>query len=383
MDQEQLLFSMTVRDDAASAREATLAFGLFEANEAASPLFEGNTVGKPIKVMVEGTYYLPRKVGNEIKYREVKFSREHLEQLAQNQPRDVALNYDHKRASGPEGVKGWLRFGEGLSYTQEITTKSGEKRLALFATPEYTQETLGYVKSGVYRDVSVEYSELDEVLTGCAMTSYPRMRDVQFSQIAGLDEEQEQDQQGQEPEVAAPAPEEEDVKVEKILELPEAERKEIATALFGSLGINLDALIAKPEEPAETADARQERLMAAAEQDVLGAVGTAHFGLTDEVATQAQELLAWTAGQDTLNFGEDGTPDVKATVLALLGVIGQQGKVLARLGGDTAGTTEEGQMVFGEVEDQEQDPELDPKAVRGLVGTALRRLPQTQVKKEK
>lgn len=387
IETDNLLFSVVVDESQqdVSATEALMSFGVFQPSEnGVQPLFDGNVVGKPIPVMVEGAYY----VSNKGKYREVKFSAVDIERLAKRQPRDVPFNYDHRRAPGRDGVKGWLRFGEGLHYVGKIKTPDGDELTALFATPELSQEAQELVKTGIYRDVSVEYRQLDDVLTGVALTSYPVMRNLQFSELEASEEEATEPTQVEpvlpdtplaNEEITTP---EEEMDVNKLKELPKEDKKAALDALLGEFGLDTQALVQMGENFAnlkeKQAKTEKELALAKAETEILEIVGTNHFGLTDEIATDAQEILAWTALNEELKFGADDsqTPDVAGTVKGLLGVIAKQGAQLALLGGESElRNTEDGKLEFGSVEENVEnlgnaDEQLDNARVNSLTALA-------------
>lgn len=379
IETDNLLFSVVVDDNDVSATEALMSFGVFQPSDnGVAPLFEGNVVGKPIPVMVEGAYY----INNKGKFREVKFSSVDIERLAKRQPRDVPFNYDHRRAPGKDGVKGWLRFGEGLHYVSKIKTPDGQELTALFATPELSQEAQELVKTGIYRDVSVEYRQLDDVLTGVALTSYPVMRNLQFSELEG-DEEEEQDVISDTPPTNEPvtSTQEEEMDISKLNELPKEEKKAALDALLGEFGLNTEALVQMGENftnlKEKQAKTERELALSKAEGEIREIIGTAHFGLTDEIATDAQEVLAWTTLNEELKFGEDDseTPDVAGTIKALLGVVAKQGAQIAVLGGEsTIVNTANGSVEFGSVEEDvgelNEDDKLDNERVSGLVRLA-------------
>ncbi|GAA5500467.1 hypothetical protein Dxin01_00188 [Deinococcus xinjiangensis] len=371
---ENLLFSVVQYGEEASATEALFSFVSFEPSSTVKPRFPENAVGKAIPVMTEGKFYV--RQGD--KYREVNFGAEDIKRLASKQPRDVPFNYDHKRASGEEGVKGWLRFGrdgesgQDLSYVGEITARDGSKLTALFATPELSQEAQNLITRGIYRDVSVEYRSLDDVLTGCALTSYPVMRNLQFSEL--------------EQESITPTLEQEDQPEEEmdLSKLTKEQKTELMGDLLSAAGVEggLQGLVSMGEElkslreqvakPAVDPVAAKTQAMNAAEVEINKLVGDAHFGLTDEIATDAQNVLAWTSLQSDLKFGEDDTPDVGGAVRGLLGVIGKQAKQIALLGGQTVAKGEDGSSNFGELDPNEPDPELDEDRVSTLAAIGKR-----------
>lgn len=386
IETENLLFSVVVDESQndVSATEALMSFGVFQPSDnGIQPLFEGNVVGKPIPVMVEGAYY----IRNKDKYREVKFSAVDIERLAKRQPRDVPFNYDHRRAPGRDGVKGWLRFGEGLHYVSKIKTPDGQELTALFATPELSQEAQELVKTGIYRDVSVEYRQLDDVLTGVALTSYPVMRNLQFSELEGEEAEVEAEPQIV-PSTPTPANEEvttqtpeEEMDVNKLKELPKDEKKAALDALLGEFGLDTEALVQMGQNfsnlKEKQAKTEKELALSKAESEILEIIGTNHFGLTDEIATEAQEVLAWTNLNQELKFGADdsGVPDVASTVKNLLGVVAKQGAQLALLGGEaTIVNAKDGAVEFGTVEENldnlNEADKVDTDRVKSLAALA-------------
>lgn len=382
IETENLLFSVVV-DEAqnnVSATEVLMNFGVFwPSDNGVKPLFEGNVVGKPIPVIVEGSYY----IRNKDKYREVKFSAADIERLAKRQPRDIPFNYDHRRAPGREGVKGWLRFGEGLHYVGKVKTPDGQELTALFATPELSQEAQELVKAGIYRDVSVEYRQLDDVLTGIALTSYPVMRNLQFSELeTGEEEEIAETVLSDAPlaneEITIP---EEEMDISKLKELPKNEKKAALDALLGEFGLDTEALVQMGQSfsslKEKQAKTEKELALSRAESEILEIIGTNHFGLTDEIATEAQEVLAWTSMNQELKFGADdsGVPDVAGTVKNLLGVIAKQGAQIALLGGESPiVNTKDGTVEFGTIEENLDDLDeavrVDAERVKSLAALA-------------
>lgn len=368
IETDNLLFSVVIGEDqtSVSATETLLSFGVFQPSSTVTPLFEGNTVGKAIPVMVEGEYYLKHKVGEADKYREVKFSATDIERLAKKQPRDVPFNYDHRRAPGKDGVKGWLRFGENLHYVGKIRTPDGKELTALFATPELTPEAQDLVKTGIYRDVSVEYRQLDDVLTGVALTSYPVMRNLQFSE---LDQEEtvepvvaERVENNTDSAVVEINTQEETMDVAKLSELTKDEKKAALDTLLGEFGLSTEAIVQMGQDFSKMQDQNKKTehqlAMSKAELEINELIGTEHFGLTSEVATEAQEVLAWATTNQDLHFGEEGgAPDVGSALKGLLGVIGKQGAQIALLGGESMIKDEDGTQRFGNVEEDVSDLE--------------------------
>lgn len=387
---ENLLFSVVTSGEEVSATEALLSFGVFQSCESVPPLFTGNAVGKPIPVMTEGEYHLKTKVGNQEKYKPVRFTKEDIERIAKRQPRDVPFNYDHRRSPGRDGVKGWLRFGkygeQPLHYVGQVVTPEGETLTALFATPELSEEAQQMVTSGIYRDVSIEYRGTDDVLTGCALTSYPVMRNLQFSDLTEEEAASEPVSEVSPVTVITAEPtevalsenpqEEDEVKIE---EMSKEDRTKLLNTLLADHDMSLQTIKDLSDKFSEMetkqAQTKHELALSNAEREINELLGDSHFGMTDEVATQAQEALAWSATNETLNFGEDGgAADVPGAIKALLGVIGKQGKQIALLAGETVGTNEDGEEQFGEVEEDTDSVDIDKSRVSSLASLAKRYL---------
>lgn len=376
IETEHLLFSVVTAGEQVSAQEALFSFGVFQASAEVQPLFPNNAVGKPIPVMTEGTYFVRVSQKGQERYKEVKFTAEDIKRLASKQPRDVPFNYDHRRAPGKEGVKGWLRFGTTsdqtpLHYVGEVSGPDGSRLTALFATPELTQEAQGLIADGTYRDVSVEYRALDDVLTGCALTSYPVMRNLQFSDLAT-----DEDEITTTEDAVSTAEESDEMKLETVKALPKEEKKAVLDTLLGDYGLSVDSLVQMGEQfkqsEAKAAKTLHELAMTRAETEINTLLGSDHFGMTNEVATATQETLAWASVHDELKFGEDGgeTPDVPGVIKDLLGVIGKQGKQLALLGGPTAGKTADGEDNFGDVEETDEEEAQVTKNASSLAALA-------------
>lgn len=379
----ELLFSLTphVDMDGASRQDShpgytassvTLNFGIFSENAEVKPLFPKHRVGKPIAVMAEGEYYTKR--GG--KYVKAVFTREDIERVAKVQPRDVPFNYDHKRVTGKEGVKGWLRFGEGLSFAREVQTSEGPKMM-LFATPELNEEAVDMVVNGVYRDVSAEVRPWDKVMTGIALTSYPVMRNLQFSEVAGEEEEiesspsvveivrttEEHPQQEQEAEVADTnesdkAQVEEAMEPDKLLEsikgMDEDKRKELSRELLSAMGVDVEGIVKMSEKLEKD---REAVLTEKAKNTISAALGEDHYGLSDELASDCVDVLVWSEKNSTLNFGEEGgAPDLQGVISGLLEAVAKSGKRLKALAGESSAIDGNGSELFGEI-----DPDIEVK----------------------
>jgi hypothetical protein len=163
-----LLFSL---DPSGRATEVT-ARG-FEFTDEIAPLFEGSKVLKPVPVMVEGEYHIFDQASRA--WKKVTISADDVAGYLQNTPRDVAINYEHKREGAP---KGWLRLKD-TGRVGMLQTKNGLKA-ALFAAIELFEGAAQDVKRGLFRDVSIELKPVSREILGTALTGYPIMRDVQF-----------------------------------------------------------------------------------------------------------------------------------------------------------------------------------------------------------
>lgn len=169
-----------------SGREYTVQDLIF--SETIQPLFKGNKVLDPKPIVVEGTYYLyDSRKGT---WRDVKITAKDLEQYYNNATRDVAVNYEHDRNDRP---KGWVRLRD-TKRLDVLETPDGPK-MAIFAAIELMPEAAELVAQGVYRDVSIELKPVSKEITGLALTAYPVIRHLQFSDEADNDEAlQEQEQ---------------------------------------------------------------------------------------------------------------------------------------------------------------------------------------------
>lgn len=163
--------------------------------------------------------------------------------------------------------------------------------------------------------------------------------------------------------------------ITKVKELPKEQRKELLDALLGDHGLSLEGLVQMGEQ-FSASEARNKQTahalaLSQAEAEINSLIGVDHFGLTSEIATGAQEVLAWVSEDTTLSFGEtDGAPDVAGVVKSLLGVIGKQGKQLAILGGPAEGRSEDG-VEFGELDEPEvTESSVDASRVKSLSGLA-------------
>lgn len=156
-------------------REVTVQDLMFSKDIA--PLFAGNKVLDPKPIVVEGVYYLFDGLAN--KWRKVELTAKDLEAYFKNATRDVAVNYEHNRFDRP---KGWVRLRD-TKQLGTLETPEGPKT-AIFAAIELVPEAAELVAQGVYRDVSVELKPVSREITGLALTAYPVMRHLQFSDEA-------------------------------------------------------------------------------------------------------------------------------------------------------------------------------------------------------
>lgn len=163
-----LLFSVD-----ATGRAVEVTSRGFEFDESISPLFENSKVLKPVPVMVEGEYHIFDQLARA--WKKVKITAEDIKAYLENTPRDVAINYEHKREGPP---KGWLRIKDTARIGM-LQTKQGLKT-ALFAAIELFEDAAQDVRKGLFRDVSIELKPVSREILGTALTGYPIMRDVQF-----------------------------------------------------------------------------------------------------------------------------------------------------------------------------------------------------------
>lgn len=163
------------------SRAVEVTFGGLKFSDQIQPLFENGKVTEPLPVMVEGTYHIYDAAAN--RWVETTITAADIHAYFHNTPRDVAINYDHRR--GGE-AKGWLRLKD-TGRIGKIQTRDGEK-VALFASMELFEQAYNDVKRGYFRDVSIELKPISKEIIGNALTSYPIMRDVQFSQVVAESE---------------------------------------------------------------------------------------------------------------------------------------------------------------------------------------------------
>lgn len=166
--EELLLFSTDSNGTATEVTHKGIYFG-----GGVSSLYENSTVTKPVPVMVEGTYKVYNRATG--KYEEVTITADDVREYAANTPRDVAMNYEHKKGQDPIG---WLRLRD-TAVCKPLKTSQGEK-LALFASMELFPEAADKVKRGVYRDGSIELRPHVKEIIGHALTDFPIMRHTQF-----------------------------------------------------------------------------------------------------------------------------------------------------------------------------------------------------------
>ena len=205
-------------------------------------IFDGTRVTEEIPVMVEGSYAVLNRATKQ--WENVVITADDIKSYMENTPRDVAVNYEHRR----EGLtKGWLRLKDTARFGI-LKTKAGEKA-ALFSSLELFPEAASHVEQGYFRDVSIELKRVAKEIIGVAMTSTPVMRDLQwYSNTPVLDE--------------MPAQPE---------ELPEAPAHDDISALLVDLSNP-----ALPEEPKETP------VTQVADKTAVLAEALAEFGLTPE-----------------------------------------------------------------------------------------------------
>lgn len=168
MVEELLLFSNDGTDRATEVTHADIKFG-----SAVTPLYTGSTLTEPVPVMVEGTYKVFNRATG--RYEDFTITPDDIREYLRNTPRDVAMNYEHKRGTDPVG---WLRLKE-TGECRTLQTKQGP-RTALFASMELFHEAADKVKRGVYRDGSIELRPHAKEIIGHALTGHPIMRDTQF-----------------------------------------------------------------------------------------------------------------------------------------------------------------------------------------------------------
>lgn len=165
---DMLLFSVD-----GSGRAVEVTSRGFEFDESITPLFENSKVLKPVPVMVEGEYHIFDQLARA--WKKVSISADDIKAYLENTPRDVAINYEHKREGPP---KGWLRIKDTAKVGM-LQTKRGLKT-ALFAAIELFEDAAQDVRKGLFRDVSIELKPVSREILGTALTGYPIMRDVQF-----------------------------------------------------------------------------------------------------------------------------------------------------------------------------------------------------------
>lgn len=237
-------------------------------------LFTGSKVTKPVPVMVEGTYHIydPFAKG----WKEVTISPDDIQAYKANTHRDVPVNIDHKRGGK---AKGWLRLKGDTSYVGQHNTPAGP-RTALFASLELFDEAVADVDAGFYRDVSIELKPISREAVGIALTSYPIMRDLQFSQMAA--------------EPAETAPQEEPV-----------DQNQIITDYLAQFGISPEQLGGLIAQQAQT---QRQLRVAEARQTVSGFVNGPDGAsrLAPGAINAAAELLVFCQENHEQQFSVDG-----------------------------------------------------------------------------
>jgi hypothetical protein len=388
LDEGVLIFSMSQPNPSgfSAAQETShptskmLTAGRFVEHPTIKPLFDGNRVGQAIPVLVEGEYHIKQPGG---KYRSHKFDADQIHKLAAEQPRDVPFNYDHKRASGPDGVKGWLRFvdpstGERLSFVKRIETPTGSK-VALFAVPELCEEAVGFVERGIYRDTSTEYRLADGVLTGQALTSYPVMREVQF--FSEIEPDQTKPSTG---DVNMPDPAV-DIKqtpepVSNARELTAEEKKAIFTEGLAEFGLTADLLgsvgeiVRGAKEETKQAQLSVARSDAEKEADLmLSELG--HFAVDQDTRgsiVAALEFSKTDAG--VVSFGEaENQVDLVGVIKHLLGEIKARNTQLELVFGETR-DVDGFEAETPEIAEEPVDAQVDPATVSTMKNRFMSRM---------
>lgn len=170
-----LLFSVS----GTLAREVTRQPGM-EFIDSVAPLYEGSKITKEVPLMVAGEYTILDPKTKQ--WQKITITDADVEKYYLNTPRDVALNYEHRR----DGTRGWVRLKD-TARIGTLKTSSGE-RTALFASLELFPTAAEAVRTGQFRDVSIELKPVASEIIGCALTSTPVMRDIQFySNVAELE----------------------------------------------------------------------------------------------------------------------------------------------------------------------------------------------------
>ena len=272
-------------------------------------MYDGNVVTQPVPVMVEGSYSVfDRTTGQ---YKEVTITAQDIQEYLHNTPRDVAMNYEHKRGGDPVG---WLRLKD-TAVCKSIKTRQGE-RLALFACMELYPEAASKVKRGVYRDGSIELRPQAKEIIGHALTGFPIMRDTQFYADPISDPEtpdpttvsQESNPAADPPLPAAPesdpTPAAEPESTTE--EFSHMEPNEILSKALAEYGLTPDDLRSLPGLIASTEAEKRRARLTTAQGDVarFSADGNGNTFLTGRALEAAAQLYAFGQDHAELEFGE-------------------------------------------------------------------------------
>lgn len=279
----------------------------------ATPLFDNSTVTKPVPIMVEGTYAVLNPATKQ--YQNINITADDIEHYFHNTPRDVAVNYEHRRGGT---AKGWVRLKD-TGRVGTLKTSTGEK-LALFASLELFEQAASDVRAGYFRDVSIELKPISKEIIGTALTATPVMRDLQFySNTPTLEEPETPDPIQASSDSPAAEPEQTPETPAAIDDIPQEDdmsqidKQQLFAEMLGEHGLTVEDLQALPELLNSAKEAKRNAQLIQARDTIKefatredGAVVLAPAGI--EVGAQ---LLVFAQDNAELQFsveGENKTP---------------------------------------------------------------------------
>ena len=309
-----LLFSV----DGTMATEVT--FRGIEFSDDVAPLFERTKVTKPVPIMVEGTYAVLNPATKQ--YQNITITSDDIEAYFSNTPRDVVINYEHRRGGT---AKGWVRLKD-TGKVGTLKTPNGEK-LALFASLELYDQAAADVRSGYFRDVSIELKPISKEIIGTALTATPVMRDLQFYSNSPTLEEPESDDPVQatgesptpEPEQATdPSTNTPDTLEEE--DMPNIDKQALFSEMLAEHGLSVDDLQALPELLTSAKQAKQSAQLIQA-RDTIKEFATREDGqivLAPAGIEIGAQLLVFAQDHAELQFSVEGENKTPADLLQAL-----------------------------------------------------------------
>lgn len=303
-----LLFAL----DGHTATEVT--FRGIEFAQDVPPLFEGTKITKQVPVMVEGTYAILNPSTKQ--YHQVSITADDIAAYARNTPRDVAINYEHRRNGTP---KGWVRLKD-TGRVGTLKTSQGEKA-ALFANLELYDQSAADVRAGYFRDVSIELKPVSKEIIGCALTATPVMRDLQFYSnsldadpelevgvvVAGEPEAPQDDGtpaalEVQEPQTHDSPP------IDKEIPMTDQEKQALFAEMLQEYGLNPDELAAIPAIVADAKAAKTSARLISARDTIrkMADRGDGQTVLAPAGVESAAQLLVFAQDNAELQFSVDG-----------------------------------------------------------------------------